>query len=186
MVQKYIKDGANLHGSITLEKKCIANVIDMIRVNPTAARVFILLTAYASRNNTIISDVRSISKLLGIKDDNKTKSAIRVLLENGFMTMKSCRININRDFNGVTHDRFLHKLSGGEDWVVTGEKLILNFKLDREFNIFTIDESFSSGEECTEEGSNLILHLKDRLFYDTSITEEDIELEFRAGETVER
>lgn len=186
MVQKYIKDGANLHGAITLEKKCIANIIDMIRINPTAARVFILMTAYASRNNTVISDTNTISKLLGIKDDNKTKSAIRVLIENGYISMRSCKIHVDRDFNGVNHDRFLHKLSEGEDWVVTGEKLITNFKLDREFNIFTIDESFSSGDECTQEGSNLILHLKDRLFYDTSITEEEIELEFRAGETVER
>jgi hypothetical protein len=176
LIQKYISDSSNLHGNITLEKKCIANLIDLIRVAPNSARVFILLTAYASRNNTVITDVRSISKILGIHDINFTKAAVNCLIENGYITMKTIKINTERGIEGVLHDRFLYDLSDKETWEVIGTKHVLDFKINGEFNIITINEDFAYGEECTEEGSNLILHIRNRLFYDTAIMDEEIEM----------
>lgn len=175
MEQKYIKDGQFLHGKVNFEKKCIANYIDLIRISPTTARVFLLLCSYMSRNNKVITDSNSISKILAIAESKTVEASLRSLIENGYITMDTIKLNSKKEITGVIHDRNLYNESKAEKWEVIGNKVITNYILDGEFNIFTVSEDFATGDECTEEGSNLILHIKDRLFFDTTISEEDIQ-----------
>ena len=175
VIQKYLN--TDLHsGSITINKEYIANVIDMVRVTPNSLRVLLLLCSYASRNNKVITDVRSIAKLLGFKEEENVKSYLRNLISNGWIEMSTIRLSHSNDIIGVRHDRDLYMASNKLDWEVTDNKFITNFKLSGEFNIFTINESMITCEETTEAGSNLILSLKGNLFYDKTITQEDIEI----------
>lgn len=175
MEQKYLKDSYNLDGNINLNKKYIGNVIDLIRISPLSARVFMLLCAYASRNNTVISDVNSISKLLGNEDIDRIKSALKTLQENSYIDFKTIHLSKDIDITGVIHDRSLYSESNKEKWEVIGNKIVHSYKLEGDFNIFTINEQFAVADENQEEGSNIVLHINGRLFYDSSIPREDIE-----------
>ena len=175
VIQKYLN--TDLHsGNITINKEYIANIIDMVRVTPNSLRVLLLLCSYASRNNKVITDVRSIAKLLGFKEEENVKSYLRNLISNGWIEMSTIRLSHSNDIIGVRHDRDLYMASNKLDWEVTDNKFITNFKLSGEFNIFTINESMITCEETTEAGSNLILSLKGNLFYDKTITKEDVEI----------
>lgn len=175
MEQKYLKDSYNLDGNINLNKKYIGNVIDLIRISPLSARVFMLLCAYASRNNTVITDVKSICSLLGVDNESYVKSSLNTLCNNSYITISTIKIDKDVDINGVTHDRKLYKDSNNTKWEVTGNKLVTSFNVNGEFNLITINDQFAVADENEEDGSNMILHIKGRLFFDTNIPNEDIE-----------
>lgn len=174
MEQKYIKDSYNLDGNVNLNKKLIGNYIDLIRISPLSARVFMLLCAYASRNNTVITDVKSISALLGLVPEKDIKGALNTLIKNSYIEISTVKIDKSVDIKGVIHDRNLYKESNKEKWEVTGHKLVTSYNVTGEFNLITINEQFAVADENESDGSNLILHIKGRLFFDSSILDEDI------------
>ena len=163
-------------GSITINKEYIAKIIDMVRVTPNSLRVLLLLCSYASRNNKVITDVRSLAKLLGFKEEKNVKSYLRNLISNGWIEMSTIKLYHTNDIIGVRHDRDLYIASNKAEWEVVENKFITSFKIKGEFNIFTINESMITCDETTEAGSNLILSLKGNLFYDKTITKEDVEI----------
>lgn len=174
MEQKYIKDSYNLDGNINLNKKLIGNVIDLARLSPTALRVFLLLCAYISRSNRVITDVASIGRLLGIEDLNKVKSALNTLQNNGYIEFSALQLDKSIDIHGVIHDRNLYSKSNEHKWEVVGTKLVTSYGVSGMFNLITVNEQFATADENGEDGSNLILHIKGRLFLDTSLSEDEL------------
>lgn len=170
-IQKHIPL-KHLDGSIFINKCMLADVADLIRTSPTAARVLILFLAYADDMNSIITDVKSVAKLLGVKKD-EVKYAINKLLINGYIEMKEVKLNHNHKIIGVVHDIKEYRESKKKQWIVVGEKLVTDFTLTGTYNRFIIDFNIA---KCTNSGcgNNLLTHIKGNLFYDTKIDNNEI------------
>lgn len=173
LTQRYLN--TDLHGGkINFNKKYIANYIDLIRISPTTSRILFLISSYANRNNTVITDCHTIKKLLGLGDVRIVKSSLLTLVNNGYITIKTIQLNTKTDIIKVTHDRDLYKKSLFKEWKVIDEPIIEEFKVSGAFNLITINDDMITCEEDTEGGSNLILHLKNNLFYDKNIVNDEI------------
>ena len=170
MVQKHISS-KNLNGSVKFNKNMLADIADLIRLSPTSCRVLLLLIAHADDNNSIITDVKTISKLLGV-DVEKIKSAIRNLIKNGYIEMREVQLNHTKDITGVIHDKKLYYKSHKKVWKVIGDKIVTSYKLTGTYNRFYINTNIV---KCNNNQSNNILkYIKGNLFYDNRILNNEI------------
>lgn len=170
MIQKHIAS-KNLSGSVTFNKNMLADIAELVRLSPTACRILLLFIAYADDSNSIITDVKTISNMIGMNVE-KVKSAIRNLIRNGYVEMKEVKLNHSKDIIGVVHDRKLYYKSHKKIWKVVGEKFVTTYKLTGTYNRFYIHPNIV---RCSNNQQNNILkHIKGNLFYDTRILNDEI------------
>lgn len=171
LIQKHIPQ-KHLFGSVFMNKTYMADFADLIRTAPSAARVLVMLSAYADSNNSVISDVSTISKLLGI-DIEETKYALRKLNVNGYIEITEVKLQHQHKIKGVLHDKKLYNESHKKIWKVIGDKLVTNISLTGTYNRFRINCDMF---RCTDsnEHNNILKNIKGNLFYDASIPNNEL------------
>ena len=170
MVQKHIAS-KKLTGEISLNKNIMADLADLIRLSPTASRILLLFMAYADSENSVITDITTISKLLGITKQS-SEAAIRTLIKNGYVEMSEVKLNHENDIIGVVHDKKLYNKTRRQVWKVVGEKLVTTVKLTGTYNRFYINTNIA---KCTSnKHGNIIKYIKGNLFYDYRIDDNEI------------
>ena len=166
-IQKHIPQ-KHLFGSVFLNKKVMADFADLIRCSPSAARVLILFMAYADDRNSIITDVKTVAKLLGL-DIKTAKYALRKLIKNGYISMTEVKLNHNRRLIGVQHDKQKYYKSDYTEWQVIGETLICDFTLTGTYNRFIINKNIVKCFDDNGSSNNLVKYIKGPLFYQAVI-----------------
>ena len=169
MIQKHIVN-KGMKGAIQLNKEILADLADLIRLSPTSCRTLLLLMAYADKNNSIITNINTISKLLGIKLD-ETKYAINNLIKNGYVEMTEVKLNHSKDIIGVVHDKKLYYKSHKKIWKVIGDKFVTTYKINGTYNRFYINENVA---RCSGKDSKILKSVKGNLFYDSTILNSEI------------
>lgn len=170
MVQKHIVS-KNLTGGIIINKNILADIADLVRLSPTSCRILLLLLAHADSNNSVITDVNTISKLLGV-DKKLTEYSIKNLINNGYIEMKEVKLNHSKDIIGVSHDKRLYYKSHKKVWKVISDKFVTTYKLTGTYNRFYINDNIA---KCSSSRPNSVLkHIKSNLFYDSSILNSEI------------
>lgn len=176
MLQKHI-NSKNIQGTITLNKTALADIGELYRLMPVAARIWFLLIAYADDNNAIITNVNTIAKMLGVQE-KLAQHGLSRLIENGYITIITVRLRHENDLIGVQHDEDLYEETGGEVWKVTREKYLGTIKLNKHYLKIRINENIV---QCSNNQRNNILIGLDkggRVFYDTRIRDNEIIWEF--------
>jgi len=170
MIQKHIAN-KKLEGKVEFNKNILADISDLVRLSPISFRVLLLLIAYADKNNSIITDIKTISEMLGIEVE-KIKSAIRNLIKNGYIEMKEIKLNTSKDIIGVVHDKKLYYKSHKKIWKVIGEKFVTTWELNGTYNRFYINDNIV---RChSKQTNNILKHIDGNLFYDNRILDSEI------------
>ena len=171
MIQKHIPL-KHVDGSIFVNKAMFADFAELIRTNPTSARALLLLTAFADDNNSVISDVKTVSKLLGCRLE-EAKYALRVLKANGYIDIQEVKLRHEHEIMGVQHDKNLYRKSKKKVWKVVGTKLVTSFTVQGTYNRFKIEPNMV---KCSNNHNqnNMVKHIDGNLFFDSRIRNDEI------------
>ncbi len=176
MIQKHT-GSKNVQGTITLNKTALSDIGELYRLMPSAARIWFLLIAYADDNNAIITDVSTLSKMLGLSTKLVECSLIR-LVENGYITIINVRLRHENDIIGVQHDEEMYENTDGEVWKVIREKYLGTIKFKELKMKIKINDNVV---QCSNNQRNNVLIGLDKdgkVFYDTRIRDNEIIWEF--------
>lgn len=171
MTQKHI-NSKHLNGTVSLNKNTLADIADLIRISPVACRTFLLIIAYSDDSNSVITDVATIAKMLGISKES-AKGAMKVLIQNGYIEASEVQLEHEHDIEGVVHDKRLYRKSKKEVWKVIGKKLVTKLHINGIYNRFYVNENIAKCGDNGQEG-NFIKHLSGNLFYDSRVHESEI------------
>ena len=78
-------------GSIQLNKSSIGDIMELISLHPTAARVFFCICSYADIDNELIADIKTIKHIIGVKSVDII-NALDFLVENAFIEVDRVEI----------------------------------------------------------------------------------------------
>lgn len=176
MIQKHT-GSKNVQGTITLNKTALSDIGELYRLMPSAARIWFLLIAYADDNNAIITDVSTISKMLGL-DTKLVECSLVRLVKNGYITMINVRLRHENDIIGVQHDEEMYENTEGEVWKVIREKYLGTIKFKELKLKIKINDNIV---QCSNNQRNNVLIGLDKdgkVFYDTRIRDNEIIWEF--------
>lgn len=173
MIQKHINI-KNLQGTVSLNKDILVDLAELVRISPISSRLLFFIMGYADDNNEIITNVKTLSKYLG-KNRGLIEYAIKNLVKNGYITMSCVDIDKSIDIIGKEHDIELYLASNKRIWKVIGNKYIGTFKIKGKYIKLKVNENII---KCSNNRTgNIILNIKDNLYYDTRIEDNDLKWE---------
>ena len=173
MIQKhvYIK---NLQGTISLNKDVLVDLAELVRISPLSSRLLFFIMGYADDNNEIITNIKTLARYLG-RSKEQIECAVKNLIKNGYITMSCVNIDKSIDIIGKEHDIELYLASNKRIWKVIGNKYIGTFKIKGKYIKLKVNENII---KCSNNRTgNIILNIKDNLYYDTRIEDNDLKWE---------
>lgn len=173
MIQKhvYIK---NLQGTVSLNKDVLVDLAELVRISPLSSRLLFFIMGYADDNNEIITNIKTLAKYLG-RSKEQVEYSVKNLIKNGYITMSCVDIDKSIDIIGKEHDIELYLASNKRIWKVIGNKYIGTFKIKGKYIKLKVNENII---KCSNNRTgNIILNIKDNLYYDTRIEDNDLKWE---------
>ena len=173
MIQKhvYIK---NLQGTVSLNKDVLVDLAELVRISPLSSRLLFFIMGYADDNNEIITNIKTLARYLG-KNKEQVEYAIKNLVKNGYITMSCIDIDKSIDIIGKEHDIELYLASNKRIWKVIGNKYIGTFKIKGKYIKLRVNKNII---KCSNNRTgNIIINIKDNLYYDTRIEDNDLHWE---------
>lgn len=167
---KHISNPHNV-GNIEIAKYSLADISELIRESPISARVLFCIANNADSNNELITDIKTLSKIFNIKKE-EIKYALNKLFKNGFIDITTVKIDHKEDIYKYIHDEVLYEKSKKTIWNVVDTELVYEYKVKGTFNKFTVNEAVI---KCSDnKHSNVLLHVKNHLFFDKNINDNEI------------
>ena len=173
MIQKhvYIK---NLQGTVSLNKDILVDLAELVRISPLSSRLLFFIMGYADDNNEIIPNIKTLARYLG-RSKEQIECAVRNLIKNGYITMSCADIDKSIDIIGKEHDIELYLASNKRIWKVIGNKYIGTFKIKGKYIKLRVNKNII---KCSNNRTgNIIINIKDNLYYDTRIEDSDLQWE---------
>ena len=173
MIQKhvYIK---NLQGTVSINKDILVDLAELVRISPLSSRLLFFIIGYADDNNEIITNIKTLAKYLG-RNKEQIEYSVKNLIKNGYITMSCVDIDKSIDIIGKEHDIELYLASNKRIWKVIGNKYIGTFKIKGKYIKLKVNENII---KCSNNRTgNIILNIKDNLYYDTRIEDNDLKWE---------
>ena len=173
MIQKhvYIK---NLQGTVSLNKDILVDLAELVRISPLSSRLLFFIMGYADDNNEIITNIKTLAKYLG-RSKEQVEYSVKNLIKNGYITMSCVDIDKSIDIIGKEHDIELYLASNKRIWKVIGNKYIGTFKIKGKYIKLKVNENII---KCSNNRTgNIILNIKDNLYYDTRVEDNDLHWE---------
>lgn len=173
MIQKhvYIK---NLQGTVSLNKDVLVDLAELVRISPLSSRLLFFIMGYADDNNEIITNIKTLARYL-CRSKEQVEYAVKNLIKNGYITMSCVDIDKSIDIIGKEHDIELYLASNKRIWKVIGNKYIGTFKIKGKYIKFRVNKNII---KCSNNRTgNIIINIKDNLYYDTRIEDNDLHWE---------
>ena len=173
MIQKhvYIK---NLQGTVSLNKDVLVDLAELVRISPLSSRLLFFIMGYADDNNEIITNIKTLAKYLG-RSKEQIEYSVKNLIKNGYITMSCVDIDKSIDIIGKEHDIELYLASNKRIWKVIGNKYIGTFKIKGKYIKLRVNKNII---KCSNNRTgNIIINIKDNLYYDTRIEDNDLKWE---------
>ena len=173
MIQKhiYIK---NLQGTVSLNKDVLVDLAELVRISPLSSRLLFFIMGYADDNNEIITNIKTLARYLG-RSKEQIECAVKNLIKNGYITMSCVNIDKSIDIIGKEHDIELYLASNKRIWKVIGNKYIGTFKIKGKYIKLRVNKNII---KCSNNRTgNIIINIKDNLYYDTRIEDNDLKWE---------
>ena len=169
-MSKHIKN-PNSDGSIEINKSSLGDIVELTRVSPTSTRVLYTIANYSDKNNSLISNINTLSLVLGEKKD-VIKHSLRKLFKDGFIDIQKVQIDHKQDLFKFIHNQQLYELSHEIIWRVIGTELVDTVSLNGIYNKFTVNPAIITCN--TNKENTILIHATGNLFYDTSIRDNEI------------
>ena len=173
MIQKhvYIK---NLQGTVSLNKDVLVDLAELVRISPLSSRLLFFIMGYADDNNEIITNIKTLARYLG-RSKEQIEYVAKNLIKNGYITMSCIDIDKSIDIIGKEHDIELYLASNKRIWKVIGNKYIGTFKIKGKYIKLRVNKNII---KCSNNRTgNIIINIKDNLYYDTRIEDNDLHWE---------
>lgn len=173
MIQKhvYIK---NLQGTVSINKDVIVDLAELVRISQLSSRLLFFIMGYADDNNEIITNVKTLARYLG-RSKEQIECAVKNLIKNGYITMSCVDIDKSIDIIGKEHDIELYLASNKRIWKIIGNKYIGTFKIKGKYIKLRVNKNII---KCSNNRTgNIIINIKDNLYYDTRIEDNDLHWE---------
>ena len=173
MIQKhiYIK---NLQGTVSLNKDILVDLAELVRISPLSSRLLFFIMGYADDNNEIITNIKTLARYLG-RSKEQIECAVKNLIKNGYITMSCVNIDKSIDIIGKEHDIELYLASNKRIWKVIGNKYIGTFKIKGKYIKLRVNKNII---KCSNNRTgNIIINIKDNLYYDTRVEDNDLHWE---------
>lgn len=125
-------------GSIQLNKGSIGDIMELISLHPTAARVFFCICSYADIDNELIADIKTIKHIIGVKSVDIT-NALDFLVENAFIEIDRVGIK-NKEgikYKARNWDLYLH--SKNMIWQHIDDNHVYSAKKEKTFMRITVN-----------------------------------------------
>lgn len=162
-------------GNIKINKSSLADISELIRESALSTRVLFCIASNADSSNELITDVKTLSKIIGCKKE-EIKYALRKLNRNGFIDIDTVQINHKEDIYKFIHDEDLYEKSKETIWNVVDTELVDEYKVTGTFNRITVNDAII---KCSDNKHNkVLLHVKGHLFFDKSINDNEIISEY--------
>ena len=173
MIQKHINI-KNLQGTVSLNKDILVDLAELVRISPLSSRLLFFIMGYADDNNEIITNIKTLSRYLG-RSKEQVEYAVKNLVKNGYITMSCVDIDKSIDIIGKEHDIELYLASNKRIWKVIGNKYIGTFKIKGKYIKLRVNKNII---KCSNNRTgNIIINIKDNLYYDTRIEDNDLKWE---------
>ena len=173
MIQKhvYIK---HLQGTVSLHKDILVDLAELVRISPLSSRLLFFIMGYADDNNEIITNIKTLARYLG-RSKEQIECAVKNLIKNGYITMSCVNIDKSIDIIGKEHDIELYLASNKRIWKVIGNKYIGTFKIKGKYIKLRVNKNII---KCSNNRTgNIIINIKDNLYYDTRVEDNDLHWE---------
>ena len=173
MIQKHINI-KNLQGIVSLNKDVLVDLAELVRISPLSSRLLFFIMGYADDNNEIITNIKTLARYLG-RNKEQVEYAVKNLVKNGYITMSCVDIDKSIDIIGKEHDIELYLASNKRIWKVIGNKYIGTFKIKGKYIKLRVNKNII---KCSNNRTgNIILNIKDNLYYDTRVEDNDLKWE---------
>ena len=173
MIQKHINI-KNLQGTVSLNKDVLVDLAELVRISPLSSRLLFFIMGYADDNNEIITNIKTLARYLG-RNKEQVEYAVKNLVKNGYITMSCVDIDKSIDIIGKEHDIELYLASNKRIWKVIGNKYIGTFKIKGKYIKLRVNKNII---KCSNNRTgNIIINIKDNLYYDTRIEDNDLKWE---------
>ena len=173
MIQKHINI-KNLQGTVSLNKDVLVDLAELVRISPLSSRLLFFIMGYADDNNEIITNIKTLARYLG-RSKEQIECAVKNLIKNGYITMSCVNIDKSIDIIGKEHDIELYLASNKRIWKVIGNKYIGTFKIKGKYIKLRVNKNII---KCSNNRTgNIIINIKDNLYYDTRIEDNDLKWE---------
>ena len=125
-------------GSIQLNKSSIGDIMELISLHPTAARVFFCICSYADIDNELIADIKTIKHIIGVKSVDII-NALDFLVENAFIEIDRVEIKNKEEikYKARNWDLYLH--SKNMIWQHIDDKYVYSAKKEKTFLRITVN-----------------------------------------------
>ena len=173
MIQKHINI-KNLQGTVSLNKDILVDLAELVRISPLSSRLLFFIMGYADDNNEIITNIKTLARYLG-RSKEQIECAVKNLIKNGYITMSCVDIDKSIDIIGKEHDIELYLASNKRIWKVIGNKYIGTFKIKGKYIKLRVNKNII---KCSNNRTgNIIINIKDNLYYDTRVEDNDLHWE---------
>ena len=161
----------NIQGKLELDKQSLADISELIRESDIAARLLFLISAYADKNNQLITNTKTISVLLG-KGINAVNYALNKLNKEGFVDLEIVKLNHKNNMKKCIHDYDLYDESDEEVWQVI--KKVKGYKLQLVSEYLRITVNSAVIKVNSDRKNSVLLNIYKRLFYNKDINDNEI------------
>lgn len=165
---------------IEIDSQSLADISELIRESDIAARILFLLSAYIDKNNSLITNINTISKMIG-KDNNKIKYGLLKLKNEGFIDLEIVNIeHINKIIKYI-HDYNLYLKSNRKKWKIIKKHKGIKFKLIGKYIRITINSAVLVSK--SKRKNSILLELyNNTLFYDKDLNDNEISSSYWIGD----
>ena len=170
-MQKHIC--CNLQGEVKINKSCMADLTDMIRISPNASRVLMFLFAHIDNKNSLITNLLTVSKMLGMTE-TMVKNSLILLSQKNYIDLYTVKLNHHNRIMKYIHDKKLWQESKHKIWKIVDKKLLTEIHLSQEYIKITVNNFIATGRNKDNKDNNILLHIDKNLFYDKRIKDDEI------------
>lgn len=161
----------NTCGSVQLLKSSLGDLMEMISIQPTAARVFLCICNYADIDNELIADMKTIKRITGLKSV-EVYSALHFLQDNEFIEIdKVCVKNKEETkYRSRNFDLYMH--AKNLIWEHVDDGFVYNARKERAFMRIIVNTGVVA---CSNNSKiNVLLLYGHNRLYDERNCQEDI------------
>lgn len=161
----------DLEGKLKINKECIADIIELIRISPIASRILLVLAVHVDKHNRIITTPKTLADILNMKISEVTYG-IRKLAKEGFIDLEIVKLNHKQEAELVKHDIDLYYESKETIWEVISRERASKLDFTGRYLRITINSYVMSGTK--NNNNRALINIKNALFFDRNLSNDEI------------
>lgn len=162
----------NTRGSVQLFKTSLGDLIEMISLQPTAARVFLCICNYSDIDNEVITDLKTIKHITGLKSV-EVYAALHFLQDNEFIEIDRVRVKNKEEIKYRSRNFDLYMHAKNLIWEHIDDGFVYSARKEKVFMRITVNPGVVA---CSNNAKiNIMLLYEHNRLYDERNYQEDVD-----------